>query len=110
MALFRSHHPIYLELANQSSSSSTSTNAEATINVPLDKVHHLKKAFDGLETESTPDWIVYDFAAYWLSSTAAKLGISCALFSIANAWCMASLGTTSVVIDQWDSRSGTHLL
>ncbi|GAB4825625.1 hypothetical protein Ancab_008499 [Ancistrocladus abbreviatus] len=66
--------------------------AEATSDVPYDKVQYLKKAYDGLlepmarflET-SSPDWIVYDFASHWLSPVATNLGIKQAFFSIFNA-------------------------
>uniref|UniRef100_A0A7N0ZUZ4 Uncharacterized protein n=1 Tax=Kalanchoe fedtschenkoi TaxID=63787 RepID=A0A7N0ZUZ4_KALFE len=63
--------------------------AEATIDVPYDKVQYLKRAYDGLERQMVeflegerPDWILHDFAAYWVSSVAKKLGIGCAYFSI----------------------------
>ncbi|KAJ0660081.1 putative soyasaponin III rhamnosyltransferase [Helianthus annuus] len=62
---------------------------------------HLKRAFDGLQPEVTrfleeesPDWIIYDFAPYWLPSVAAGLGISRAFFSIFNAWFIAFLGAS----------------
>ncbi|KAJ0703762.1 putative soyasaponin III rhamnosyltransferase [Helianthus annuus] len=42
--------------------------------------------------EESPDWIIYDFAPYWLPSVAAGLGISRAFFSIINAWFIAFQG------------------
>uniref|UniRef100_A0A7N0V6N4 Uncharacterized protein n=1 Tax=Kalanchoe fedtschenkoi TaxID=63787 RepID=A0A7N0V6N4_KALFE len=63
--------------------------AEATIDVPYDKVHYLKRAYDGLQREMTnflegsaPDWILQDFAAHWLCPLAKRLEIGCAFFSI----------------------------
>ncbi|KDP29778.1 hypothetical protein JCGZ_18713 [Jatropha curcas] len=64
-------------------------NAEATADVPLDKVQYLKKAFDGLKQPITsflqiskPDWLIYDFAPYWLPTVASNLCISHGFFSI----------------------------
>ncbi|XP_071708655.1 UDP-glycosyltransferase 91D2-like [Rutidosis leptorrhynchoides] len=77
-------------------------NAEATMDVRSEDVQYLKKAFDGLEPELTrfleqesPDWIIYDFAPYWLPSVAAGLGISRAHFMILNAWFTSFLGRSS---------------
>ncbi|KAL7612502.1 hypothetical protein Lser_V15G06939 [Lactuca serriola] len=73
--------------------------AEATMDVRTEDIQYLKKAFDGLKPEVTrflkagsPDWIIYDFAPYWLPEIAAGLGISRAFFSIFNAWFIAFLG------------------
>ncbi|KAK9271088.1 hypothetical protein L1049_026677 [Liquidambar formosana] len=64
-------------------------NAEATIDVPYDMVQYLKKAFDGLQEPMTqflqasdPDWVLHDFAPYWVGPIAAKLDVSCAFFTI----------------------------
>ncbi|KAM0021940.1 putative soyasaponin III rhamnosyltransferase [Helianthus debilis subsp. tardiflorus] len=77
-------------------------NAEATMDVRTDDIPYLKKAFDGLLSvvtrfleEESPDWIIYDFAPYWLPSVAAGLGISRAFFSIVNAWFGAFMGPSS---------------
>ncbi|GAA0165347.1 glycosyltransferase [Lithospermum erythrorhizon] len=63
-------------------------NAECTIDLPIDQVKYLKIAFDGLEEalvkflqDSSPDWVIHDFAPYWLAPTASKLNISTAHFS-----------------------------
>ncbi|XP_059650913.1 putative UDP-rhamnose:rhamnosyltransferase 1 [Cornus florida] len=81
-------------------------NAEATLDVRGDQIQYLKIAIDGLETEFTrflhnsvpPDWIIHDFLHYWLPPLAAKLNISCAHFSIINAWFIAFLGPSSTLI------------
>ncbi|XP_019185865.1 PREDICTED: UDP-glycosyltransferase 91A1-like isoform X1 [Ipomoea nil] len=64
-------------------------NAEATIDLPYDKVKYLKLARDALQEtmakfleEFSPDWILHDFDSYWLAPVASKLGVSTALFSI----------------------------
>ncbi|KVI08662.1 UDP-glycosyltransferase 91D1-like [Cynara cardunculus var. scolymus] len=74
-------------------------NAEATMDVPTQDIPHLKKAYDGLQhqltrflEEESPDWIIYDFAPYWLPPVAAALGISRAFFSIINAWFLVFTG------------------
>uniref|UniRef100_A0A7N2R6S1 Uncharacterized protein n=1 Tax=Quercus lobata TaxID=97700 RepID=A0A7N2R6S1_QUELO len=48
-------------------------NAEATNDVPLNRVPYLKKAYDALQDsmtqflqDSKPDWVLYDFVPYWL--------------------------------------------
>ena len=67
-------------------------NAEATADLPNDKVQFLKVAYDLLQQPmarfldaADPDWVIHDFAPYWLGPIATKLGISCAFFSIFNA-------------------------
>lgn len=68
-------------------------NAEATMDIPNHIVPYLKKAFDGLQESltkflerSTPDWIICDFAQYWLPPISSKLGISSIFFSIFSAF------------------------
>ncbi|KAK1269736.1 putative UDP-rhamnose:rhamnosyltransferase 1 [Acorus gramineus] len=63
--------------------------AEATSDLPLESVEYLKKAYDELKTPFTttllsvrPDWIIHDFASYWLPDVASELGVPCAYFSI----------------------------
>ncbi|KAM3713297.1 hypothetical protein ACB098_01G246700 [Castanea mollissima] len=74
--------------------------AEATIDVPNNKVPYLKKAYDALQDsmarflqDSHPDWLLYDFAPYWLPSIARKLGISNAFFSIVTAAFLSFIGS-----------------
>ncbi|KAK1317856.1 putative UDP-rhamnose:rhamnosyltransferase 1 [Acorus calamus] len=63
--------------------------AEATSDLPLESVEYLKKAYDELKTPFTTlisarcsDWIIHDFASYWLPDVASDLGVPCAYFSI----------------------------
>ena len=74
--------------------------AEATIDVPSNKVPYLTKAYDALEDsvalflkDSQPDWLLYDFAPYWLPSIACRLGISNAFFSIVIAAFLSFVGS-----------------
>ncbi|KAH0775591.1 hypothetical protein KY290_007002 [Solanum tuberosum] len=64
-------------------------NAEATIDLPYEKVKYLKLAQDGLKEpiakfleKSTPDFIIFDFASYWIPSVASKFNIPSGYFSI----------------------------
>ncbi|PIA56612.1 hypothetical protein AQUCO_00700751v1 [Aquilegia coerulea] len=79
--------------------------AESTIDLPSEKVHYLKKAFDGLQgplasflENSAPTWIIYDFAAYWLPPIANKLRVPCAFFSLVNAATIAWTGPPSILM------------
>nr|GMC57284.1 UDP-glycosyltransferase 91A1-like [Ipomoea batatas] len=88
-------------------------NAEATIDVPYDKVKYLKLAHDALQEsmakfleDSCPDWIFVDFDAYWLPPIASKLGVSTAFFSIYIAAFLGFLGpdpSSSLMVD-YDER------
>ncbi|KAI3518999.1 hypothetical protein L1887_07959 [Cichorium endivia] len=90
--------------------------AEATMDVRTEDMHYLKKAFDGLQPEVTrfleaesPDWIIYDFAPYWLPEIASGLGISRAWFSIFNAWFVAFIGRSSEdMINGSDERTSVE--
>lgn len=73
-------------------------NMEATMEVTGRQVVLLEKAYDGLQEpitrfleSSKPDWLLFDYAAYWLPDTARNLGISSAFFSIYIAACLAFL-------------------
>ncbi|KAK6923265.1 hypothetical protein RJ641_011569 [Dillenia turbinata] len=55
-------------------------NAEATTDLPINKVDYLKMAYDGLEEPlarfletSKPDWIPHDYFSHWVSPIATKL-------------------------------------
>ncbi|KAL6277364.1 hypothetical protein ACE6H2_020965 [Prunus campanulata] len=76
--------------------------AEATIDIPQNKVMKLKKAYDALQQplthflqSSNPDWLLFDFVPYWAPTTARNLGIPCAFFSIFIGACLAFAGPTS---------------
>lgn len=86
--------------------------AESSTDVPYTKQQLLKKAFDLLEPplttfleSSKPDWIFYDYASHWLPSVAARLGISCAFFSLFTAASLAYIGPPSVLMNIGDPRS-----
>ncbi|KAK3211138.1 hypothetical protein Dsin_015844 [Dipteronia sinensis] len=89
-------------------------NAEATSDVPVEKVPYLKTALDGLQQPlaqfleaSSPDWIIYDFAPHWLPPIAAKLGISRVCFLIFNSWTVCFLGSSSLAMINGDDPRTT---
>ncbi|XP_016549607.2 putative UDP-rhamnose:rhamnosyltransferase 1 [Capsicum annuum] len=74
-------------------------NAEATMDVTNEEMIYLKKAMDGMEKEvanfletNSPDYIIQDFAQYWLAPISSRLGISRIYYSIINAWFISFLG------------------
>ncbi|KAM7523824.1 hypothetical protein LguiA_013726 [Lonicera macranthoides] len=79
-------------------------NAEATTDLPYDKVQYLKIAYDAMSGSieeflqvERPDWIFYDFAPFWVGPIAAKLGIPSAFFWILNAACLGFFGPVEVL-------------
>jgi len=63
--------------------------AESTMDIPLTKICFLKKAYEGLQDAvaellktSKPDWVFYDFAAFWVAPIAKTLNIPCAHYHI----------------------------
>ncbi|XP_059307391.1 UDP-glycosyltransferase 91D2-like [Lycium ferocissimum] len=80
--------------------------AEATMDIRTEEIIYLKKAMDGMEKEVTifleknsPDWIIQDFAQYWLAPISAKLGISRIYYSIINAWFISFFGSIENMIN-----------
>ncbi|CAN6449543.1 unnamed protein product [Victoria cruziana] len=74
-------------------------NAEATVDMPLEKVQYLKKAYDGLQdlfesvvVHGSPDWIVHDFVPSWVLEIADKHGVPTVFFSVFTAATLAFLG------------------
>ncbi|XP_052195821.1 putative UDP-rhamnose:rhamnosyltransferase 1 [Diospyros lotus] len=81
-------------------------NAEATTDVGFDEVHFLKAAFDKLEPEFTrfiesspPDWIIHDYAHWWVAPAARKVGSLCIFFSIMSGWFTALAGPPKKLLD-----------
>ncbi|KAK4742923.1 hypothetical protein SAY87_000924 [Trapa incisa] len=84
-------------------------NAEATSDLTYDKVQHLKVAYDllqkpvaGLLASLAPDWVLYDFAPYWVGPIARKLGIKTAQFTIFTAFTLVYAGPP------WSSKGGDY--
>ncbi|KAF7134970.1 hypothetical protein RHSIM_Rhsim08G0017600 [Rhododendron simsii] len=87
-------------------------NAEATTDLPYEKVKYLKVAYDRLQTpvtqflkSSNPDWVFFDFAPYWLPQIASNLNISTAYFNILNAAILGFLGPVPVLKGEENYRT-----
>ncbi|XP_074380448.1 UDP-glycosyltransferase 91A1-like [Apium graveolens] len=85
--------------------------AEATSDIPFDKVKYLKIAYDYLENAVTvfvesmlPDWILCDFASYWLGPVASGSGIPVGWYSVFPASTLGFLGPPGNMIDADDYR------
>ncbi|KAI7735891.1 hypothetical protein M8C21_018958, partial [Ambrosia artemisiifolia] len=77
-------------------------NAESTRDLPANKVPYLKIACDGLKipmldflnnNNTSLDWIICDFATYWLGQIAADHGVRTAYFSVYPALFLGFFGT-----------------
>lgn len=89
-------------------------NAEATMDIHTKDIVYLKKALDGMELELTsflekisPDWIIHDFAPYWLAPITTRLRISRGSFRIMNAWFLAFWGSTDTMLTGLTNRKPT---
>ncbi|ESQ33493.1 hypothetical protein EUTSA_v10007607mg [Eutrema salsugineum] len=85
--------------------------SECSMDVSFNKQQSLKSSFDLLQLpltkflrDSSPDWVVYDYASHWLPQVAAELGISKAFFSLFNAASLCFLGPPSLLIDNFRSK------
>ncbi|KAK1392010.1 Anthocyanidine rhamnosyl-transferase [Heracleum sosnowskyi] len=88
--------------------------AEATSDVPFDKVKFLKISFDYLEHAVTvfiesmlPDWILCDFASYWLGPIASRVGIPVGWYSIYPASILGFFGPPENMIGD-DNRGDNY--
>ncbi|KAI7751405.1 hypothetical protein M8C21_006337 [Ambrosia artemisiifolia] len=87
-------------------------NAESTKDLPFNKVKYLKIACDGLlepiahflETAS-PDWIICDFATYWVGPIAAQHRVRSAFFSVFPAFMLCFGGSPEVAMHGDESRA-----
>ncbi|KAG5574698.1 hypothetical protein H5410_054832 [Solanum commersonii] len=86
-------------------------NAEATIDLPYEQVKYLKLAQDELKEpiakfleESTPDFIIFDFASYWVPSIASKFNIPTGYFSTFNATVLGFIGPVRGLNNDYEIR------
>ncbi|XP_064974993.1 UDP-glycosyltransferase 91C1-like [Musa acuminata AAA Group] len=81
-------------------------NVEASVDLPSDELRpYLRQAFDTFQHQLSsflrqtlprvPDWIVFDYAAYWAPRVAAEFGVPCALLSIFNAAVLSFIGPSA---------------
>ncbi|KAF3330112.1 UDP-glycosyltransferase 91C1-like protein [Carex littledalei] len=79
--------------------------AEASIDLPSDDLRpYLRIAYDGLESQlseflqmANPDWIIIDYAPYWVPRVAAEFGIPCAFLSLFSSASLSFFGPPSVL-------------
>ncbi|KAE8703217.1 UDP-glycosyltransferase 91C1 [Hibiscus syriacus] len=88
----------------ESSMDITDHNQQQSLKHALDLLKPLLSSF--LQS-SKPDWIIYDYASYWLPSVAAQLGVSRAFFAVFSAACLSFMGSPSTLIGSGgdDARS-----
>ncbi|KAB2027439.1 hypothetical protein ES319_D05G033100v1 [Gossypium barbadense] len=85
--------------------------AESISELPIDQIPSLKKAYDKLQdplTEllknSNVNWIIHDFAPYWLPRVATLLGINLVFFSTFNVTSFVSMGPPSALLGDLQQR------
>jgi len=73
--------------------------AEATVDVPFEKIQYLKLAYDNLQhavkqfvANQLPDWIISDFCPHWITDIAQELQVKLIFFSAFSASAIAFLG------------------
>ncbi|XP_027907052.1 putative UDP-rhamnose:rhamnosyltransferase 1 [Vigna unguiculata] len=73
--------------------------AEATVDVPFEKIQYLKLAYDKLQhavkqfvANQLPDWIICDFCPHWITDIAQELQVKLIFFSAFSAFTIACLG------------------
>lgn len=86
--------------------------AESTNDLPFHKVRYLKIAYDGLRKPlskflhiSSPDWVFFDFAPYWVPEIAAGLNIPTVHFSILNAAVLGFVGPVPILMGTGEYRT-----
>ncbi|CAJ1950205.1 unnamed protein product [Sphenostylis stenocarpa] len=64
-------------------------NAEATMDIPFEKIQYLKLAYDHLQhgvkqfvADQLPDWIICDFSPYWIVDIAQEFHVKLIFFSV----------------------------
>ncbi|KAL8248894.1 hypothetical protein R6Q59_005762 [Mikania micrantha] len=92
-------------------------NAESTRDLPINKGKYLKIAYDGLREPvsdfiqtASPDWIINDFAAYWLGPIAAEHGVLMAYFSVFPALFLGFIGSPETMMYGYDDPASLEQL
>ncbi|PQM35635.1 putative UDP-rhamnose:rhamnosyltransferase 1 [Prunus yedoensis var. nudiflora] len=74
--------------------------AEATVDVPFEKINQLKVAYDHLQQpikqftgDQLPDWLILDFAPHWAVEIGQDHGVPLVFFSVFSAASMSILGS-----------------
>ncbi|GLT79681.1 hypothetical protein SLA2020_511610 [Shorea laevis] len=85
--------------------------AEATVDVPFEKIQHLKVAYDLLRhpfkrfiLEQLPDWILIDIIPYWAAEIAAEHRIPTIHFSVYSGAAYSSIGDPQSLVGDGEKR------
>ncbi|XP_057980453.1 putative UDP-rhamnose:rhamnosyltransferase 1 [Malania oleifera] len=85
--------------------------AEATVDIPAEKIQYLKVAYDLLQhpfrqfvAESLPDWIIIEFSAYWAAEIAREHQIPIIHFSVFSAATRTFGGTPEYLVGEGQRR------
>lgn len=82
-------------------------NAQATLDVPIDQAHLIKKLMDGLEgplcsfldqQDPPPDWIIYDLLHHLVPRLVRRFDLPSAYFSVMSGLTHSFLGPPSVLL------------
>ncbi|KAK7292713.1 hypothetical protein RJT34_15565 [Clitoria ternatea] len=73
--------------------------AEATVDIPFEKIQYLKLAYDRLQhgvkqlvANQTPDWIICDFSPHWIAEIAQEFKVKLLFFSVLSAAAVGLFG------------------
>ncbi|KAF5194319.1 Udp-glycosyltransferase 91a1 [Thalictrum thalictroides] len=84
--------------------------AEATVDISMEEIQFLKKAYDMLDTQfksflsvESIDWIIQDFASYWVVDIAKEYGIRQIWFSVFCSVLWAFLGNPNKQRSSWET-------
>ncbi|XP_059307390.1 UDP-glycosyltransferase 91A1-like [Lycium ferocissimum] len=91
--------------------------AEATIDLPREKIQYLKIAYDGMRDSvsqflqtAKPDWIFFDFAAYWAGPIAKENNVPSVFFTIVIAAVLGFCGPAPALMAGYGSLDELQVL
>ncbi|XP_027337383.1 putative UDP-rhamnose:rhamnosyltransferase 1 [Abrus precatorius] len=78
--------------------------AEATMDIPLEKIQYLKVAYDQLQHDvkqlvanQSPDWIICDYYPYWMVEIAQEFQVKLIFYSVFSAATLALVGPPDTI-------------
>ncbi|KAK7292656.1 hypothetical protein RJT34_15507 [Clitoria ternatea] len=88
--------------------------AEATVDIPFEKIQYLKLAYDQLQpgvkqlvANQTPDWIICDFNPHWIAEIAQEFKVKLLYFCVFSAATFGLLGIPGVGKTPWSPETLT---
>ncbi|GMH00488.1 hypothetical protein Nepgr_002327 [Nepenthes gracilis] len=89
----------------------SSDGAEATVDLPFEKIQYLKAAYDFLKhpfkhiiVNQSPDWIITDWAASWTDDIARECSVSLMMFSVFSAATSCFVGPPKYLVGEGQKR------